>query len=89
MFSIIQIIATVHPPKKTLGIWFDSSHNKTNNTEFTKSNYSEYLPARIMFLPFFYQYLTEDHNSSLKFSETESSVNFESPVPLLELFTSF
>ena len=52
MIYIIQIIATVHTHKKTLGIWFDSTHNKTNNTDFTKSNYSEHLPARIMFLPF-------------------------------------
>ena len=33
---------------------FDSTHNiKTNNKKVTKSNYSEYLPARIV-TPFFF-----------------------------------
>ena len=73
--------------KKHLG--FDSTHNiKTNNTKVIKSNYSEYLPARIYVTPFFFQYLTENHNSSLKFSETERSVHFGSPVPVLKDFTS-
>ena len=49
--------------KKHLG--FDSTHNiKTNNTKVIKSNYSEYLPARIYVTLFFFQYLTENHNSS-------------------------
>ena len=63
--------------EKTLGIRF---------TKVTKSNCSEYLPARIYVTPFSFQYFTENHNSSLKFSETESSVSFGSPV--LEDFTS-
>ena len=41
-----------------------------------------------MVTPFFLQYFTENHNSTLKFSVKESSVYFGSPVPVLEDFTS-
>ena len=67
---------------------FHCTDNKTNNTKVTKSNYSEHLPARIHVSPFFFQYFAENHNSSLKFSETESSVYLGSPVLVLEDFTS-
>ena len=57
-------------------------------TKVTKSNYNEYLPGRIYGFLFLFQYFTEHLNSSLKVSEIESSVYFESPVPVQEDFTS-
>ena len=58
-----------HTHKKQQHVGFDSTHNiKTNNTKVTKSNYSEYLPGRIV-TPFSFPYF-------FKFPETESSVYF-------------
>ena len=49
---------------------------------------SEYLVIRIYVPPFFFQNFVANHDSLLKFSETESSVYFGSPAPVLEDFTS-
>ena len=82
MIYIIQIIATVHTKKKRLG--YDSilltikRITQISQRVITASTYQLELCFSL-----FFQYLTENHNSSLKFSETECSVNCESPVLLL------
>ena len=82
MIHIIQIIATVHTKKKRLG--YDSilltikRITQISQRVITASTYQLELCFSL-----FFQYLTENHNSSLKFSETECSVNCESPVLLL------
>ena len=54
----------------------------------TKGNYNEFFQARIYGFLFFFQYFTENHYSSLRVSEKESSAYFGSPVPVLEDLTS-